>query len=62
VPKAPKRRYNESVNTNNIAIEVFPDLMMARLFDFRTFDLLRFERGEIQDVDVRVLFQMTGSR
>jgi LemA protein len=49
--------YNESVNTNNIAIEVFPDLMMARLFDFKTFDLLRFERGEIQDVDVRALFQ-----
>ena len=50
--------YNESVNTNNIAIEVFPDLMMARLFDFKTFDLLRFERGEIQDVDVRALFQI----
>ena len=49
--------YNESVNTNNIAIEVFPDLMMSRLFDFKTFDLLRFERGEIQDVDVRALFQ-----
>jgi hypothetical protein len=31
--------------------------MMARLFDFRTFDLLRFERGEIQDVDVLALFQ-----
>ena len=50
--------YNESVNTNNIAIEVFPDLMMARLFDFKTFDLLQFERGEIQDVDVRALFQI----
>ncbi len=49
--------YNESVNINNIAIEVFPDLMMARLFDFKTFDLLQFERGEIQDVDVRALFQ-----
>lgn len=49
--------YNELVNINNIAIEVFPDLMMARLFDFKTFDLLQFERGEIQDVDARALFQ-----
>ena len=44
--------YNESVNINNVSIEHFPDLLIARLFNFRPFELLRFEVGELKDVDI----------
>lgn len=44
--------YNESVNINNVRIEQFPDLIVARLLNFRPFDLLRFEASELEDVDV----------
>jgi LemA protein len=44
--------YNESVNINNVRIEQFPDLIVARLFNFKAFDLLRFEAAELEDVDV----------
>ena len=33
--------YNESVNINNVAIEQFPELIIAILFRFESFDLLR---------------------
>lgn len=49
--------YNESVNVNNVRIEQFPDTLIARLFDFRPFALLRFSQAEKRDVDVRQLFQ-----
>ena len=49
--------YNESVNINNIGIEQFPDLIVARLFGFGPRDLLEFEASEIVDVDVRQLFE-----
>jgi len=48
--------YNESVNINNIRIEQFPDLIVARLFAFGPFELLKFEESEKVDVDVRSLF------
>ncbi len=48
--------YNESVNINNIGIETFPDLIVARLFGFGPRDLLEFEAGEIADVNVKELF------
>lgn len=48
--------YNESVNINNIGIESFPDLIVARLFAFGARDLLEFEAGEIADVNVKQLF------
>jgi LemA protein len=48
--------YNESVNLNNIRIEQFPDVLIARQFGFGAFELLRFEEGEKADVDVGVLF------
>jgi len=48
--------YNESVNRNNIGIEEFPDLIVARLFNFREAQLLTFEESEKADVDVGVLF------
>ena len=48
--------YNESVNVNNVRVEQFPDTIVARLFSFRQFPLLRFASEEKKDVDVRELF------
>ena len=49
--------YNESTNINNIGIETFPDLIVARLFGFGPRDLLEFEASEIVDVNVKELFE-----
>ena len=49
--------YNESTNINNIGIETFPDLVVARLFGFGARDLLEFEASEIADVSVKQLFE-----
>ena len=49
--------YNESANINNIGIETFPDLIIARLFRFGPRDLLEFDSSETADVDVKQLFQ-----
>ncbi|RLA13959.1 MAG: LemA family protein [Gammaproteobacteria bacterium] len=49
--------YNESVNINNIDIETFPDLIVARLFGFGPRDLLEFVADEIADVSVKQLFE-----
>ena len=48
--------YNESVNINNIGIETFPDVIVARLFGFGPRELLEFEASEIADVNVKQLF------
>jgi LemA protein len=48
--------YNESVNRNNITIEEFPDLIVARLFNFREAQLLEFEDHEKADVNLGALF------
>jgi LemA protein len=48
--------YNDSVNINNVRIEQFPDVMVARRFNFRPFDLLQFNDAEKQDVDIKQLF------
>ncbi|MCG6889702.1 MAG: LemA family protein [Gammaproteobacteria bacterium] len=48
--------YNESANINNIGIETFPDLIVARLFAFNARDLLEFEATETVDVSVKELF------
>ena len=48
--------YNDCVNTNNIRLEEFPDLFVARFFDFESFDLLEFSDQEIANVDLRALF------
>ena len=48
--------YNESVNINNIGIETFPDLIVARLFGFGSRDLLEFEASETTDVNMKELF------
>ena len=49
--------YNESVNNNNIRIEQFPDIIVARFFGFKDFQLLEFSEAEIQDLDVKMLFE-----
>jgi LemA protein len=48
--------YNESVNVNNVRIEQFPDLVVARLFGFQQAALLEFSGAEKQDVDMAKLF------
>ncbi len=48
--------YNESVNINNVSVEQFPELVIARWFKFKPFDLLRFEADELKDVDVGQAF------
>jgi LemA protein len=49
--------YNESVNLNNIGIEEFPDVIIARMFNFKPYQLLEFEQSELADVNVSGLFQ-----
>lgn len=48
--------YNDSVNINNIRIEQFPDLIIARLMNFGSRDLLEFTEEEKADVDMKALF------
>ncbi|MEW7982192.1 MAG: LemA family protein [Candidatus Sedimenticola endophacoides] len=48
--------YNESVNNNNVRIEQFPDLIIARLFNFKAAELLEFSAEETADVDMKGLF------
>ena len=48
--------YNEAVNLNNVRIEQFPDVVVARLFNFRDFGLLEFSEEEKRDVNMRALF------
>jgi LemA protein len=48
--------YNESVNINNVQIEVFPASLIARLFNFGEKPLLEFSVAEKADVDMKQLF------
>lgn len=48
--------YNESVNINNVRIEQFPDLIVARMFKFLAHELLEFSDSEKADVDMKNLF------
>ena len=49
--------YNESVNINNVRIEQFPGVLVARLFNFKAFELLKFTAEELTDVDVSARFK-----
>jgi len=49
--------YNESVNQNNIRIAHFPDVLIARFFNFGSSELLEFDDAEKADVDVKALFE-----
>lgn len=48
--------YNESVTLNNIRIETFPDLVLARCFGFQHQATLEFGAAEKADVDLKALF------
>lgn len=48
--------FNESTNVHNIRIEQFPDLIVARLFQFTEQPLLEFSSAEKADVDLKALF------
>lgn len=48
--------YNEAVNLNNVRIEQFPDVVVARLFNFKDFGLLEFNEEEKRDVNMQALF------
>lgn len=48
--------YNESVNLNNVRIEQFPDVLIAKQFNFGSFELLEFSEAEIVDVNINSLF------
>ncbi|MGB5651583.1 MAG: LemA family protein, partial [Sedimenticolaceae bacterium] len=49
--------YNASVNVNNVRIEQFPDLIVARLLKFEAAQLLEFAEGEKADISLKALFQ-----
>jgi LemA protein len=48
--------FNESVNINNVQIEVFPASIIATLFNFGEKQLLEFSSAEKADVDMKQLF------
>ena len=48
--------YNETVNINNVQIEVFPASIVAKLFNFGEKPLLEFSSSEKADVDMKQLF------
>lgn len=48
--------YNESANQNNIRIEQFPDVIIARFFSFMPKELLQFGDEETRDVAMTELF------
>ncbi|PID50525.1 MAG: LemA family protein [Proteobacteria bacterium] len=48
--------YNDAATINNIRIEQFPDLIIAKMFSFRAFRLMSFNATEKQDVNVSELF------
>jgi LemA protein len=48
--------YNDSVNVNNVRIQQFPDLIVAKLLGFNALKLLEFTPAELADVDVNKRF------
>ena len=48
--------YNDSVNINNVQIEVFPASLIAKLFGFGEKPLLEFSVAEKADVNLKQLF------
>jgi LemA protein len=48
--------YNDAANINNVRIEQFPDVVIARLLAFKEAQLLSFDAAETADVDMKKLF------
>lgn len=49
--------YNDSVTLNNTRIEQIPDVLIAKLFRFKAFEILEFDEEEIKDIDVKSAFK-----
>ena len=49
--------YNDSVNINNVRIQQFPDLVVAKLFSFDEQAFLHFAANELKDVDISARFK-----
>ena len=49
--------YNDSVNNNNVRVEQFPDLIVAKLFNFEPAKMLKFASEELKDIDVNARFK-----
>lgn len=48
--------YNETVNLNNVRIEQFPDVVIARFFGFESAQVLEFTTEDRRDADLTTLF------
>lgn len=48
--------YNDAATINNTRIEQFPDILIAKMFSFRSVRLMTFSTAEKQDVDIANLF------
>jgi LemA protein len=48
--------YNDSVNANNVRIQAFPDVLVAKLGTFPPARLLQFQADEKADVDMKAMF------
>jgi LemA protein len=48
--------YNDSVNNNNVRIEQFPDIILARYLSFKPAEFLEFDTAEKADVNMGSLF------
>jgi LemA protein len=48
--------YNDAVNAQNVRLETFPDMLIARLFHFLPAAMLKFNAGETSDVDLKPVF------
>jgi len=48
--------YNAAVNLNNVRVNQFPDVLVARMFGFREAGLLEFTEEHKADVDMKALF------
>ncbi len=48
--------YNDAVNANNVRIESFPDVLLARAFNFEAAQSLKFDTAQTSDVDLKLAF------
>jgi LemA protein len=48
--------YNDAVNANNVRVQAFPDVVLARIGSFGEAPLLRFQSDQKTDVDMKALF------
>jgi LemA protein len=48
--------YNDTVNTNNVRIAAFPDVLIATRYDFEPAHLLRFDAAQKADIDMKAEF------